>query len=63
CGFVPERRAFQAHMTLARKFPGPAPEHPPAVPIRWSIGEVALIESLLGKHGSEYRVLQRWPRG
>lgn len=63
CGFVPERRAFQAHMTLARKFPGPAPEHPPAVPIRWSIGQVALIESLLGKHGSEYRVLQRWPRG
>lgn len=63
CGFVPERRAFQAHMTLARKFPGPAPEHPPAVPIHWSIGEVALIESLLGKHGSEYRVLQRWPRG
>ena len=63
CGFVPERRAFQAHMTLARKFPGPAPEHLPAVPIRWSIGEVVLIESLLGKHGSEYRVLQRWPRG
>lgn len=61
CGFVPERRAFQAHITLARKFLGPAPERPPAAPVRWPIGEVALVESLAGTHGSEYRVLRRWP--
>ena len=61
CGFVPERRAFQAHITLARKFPGPAPARPPAAPIRWQIGEVTLVESLPGKQGSEYRVLRRWP--
>lgn len=61
CGFIPERRAFQAHITLARKFPGPAPERPPAASVRWQIGEVALVESLPGKQGSEYRVLRRWP--
>jgi 2'-5' RNA ligase len=40
-GFTPERRAFQAHITLARKFLGPAPEHPPAMPVHWRVGEVA----------------------
>lgn len=61
CGFAPERRAFQAHITLARKFPGPAPERPPAAPVLWRIGDVALVESLAGKRGSDYRVLRRWP--
>jgi 2'-5' RNA ligase len=61
CGFVPERRAFQAHITLARKFPGPAPERPPVAPVRWPVGEVVLVESLAGKLGSDYRVLRRWP--
>lgn len=61
CGFVPERRAFQAHITLARKFPGPAPERPPAVPIRWRVGQVALVESIPDRQGSRYQVLRRWP--
>ncbi len=61
CGFIPERRAFQAHITLARKYPGPAPIQPPAVPVYWQIGEVALVESLMEEHGPCYRVLRRWP--
>lgn len=61
CGFTPERRAFQAHITLARKFPGPAPDRSPAVPVCWRIGEVALVESLPGETGSQYQVLRRWP--
>lgn len=61
CGFVPERRAFQAHITLARQFPGPAPTQSPAVPIRWRSNEVALVESTLDPQGSRYQVLQRWP--
>ena len=62
-GFVPERRAFQAHITLARKFPGPAPVQPPVTPIHWSVGEVALVESQLSAEGSHYQVLRRWPEG
>ena len=63
CGFTPERRAFQAHITLARKFPGPAPTRPPAAPIRWRVGDVALVESQSSPEGSCYRVLRRWPGG
>lgn len=61
CGFTPERRAFQAHITLARKFPGPAPAQPPATPIRWRVNNIVLIESLREEGGSRYRVLRRWP--
>jgi 2'-5' RNA ligase len=61
CDFVPERRAFQAHITLARKFLGPAPAQPPATSVRWRIGEVALVESLRSTEGSLYQVLRRWP--
>ena len=62
CGFSPERRTFQAHMTLARRFPGPAPAQPPAPPVRWLNREVALVESLREGAGTHYRVLRRWPK-
>ena len=61
CGFTPERRAFQAHITLARKFSGPAPTRPPVAPIHWRVNEVALVESQSSPEGSRYRVLRRWP--
>ncbi|MDG4595964.1 MAG: RNA 2',3'-cyclic phosphodiesterase [Candidatus Contendobacter sp.] len=61
CGFTPERRAFQAHVTLARKFPGPAPAQPPAAPVSWLIRDIALVESLHEEGGARYRVLRRWP--
>lgn len=60
CGFVPERRAFQAHITLARRFAGPIPPQPPT-PLRWPVREVTLIESLDSPQGSHYQVLRRWP--
>lgn len=63
CGFAPEQRAFQAHITLARKFPGPAPVQPPAAPVRWLIEDVALVESVRDRTGSRYQVLRRWPGG
>ncbi len=61
CGFIPERRAFQAHVTLARRFPGPAPAQPPVVPVRWPIRDIALVESLREEGGARYRVPRRWP--
>ncbi|MCP5195534.1 MAG: RNA 2',3'-cyclic phosphodiesterase [Gammaproteobacteria bacterium] len=60
CGFVPEQRAFQAHITLARRFTGPIPTKP-LKPLYWRIGEVALVESLASAEGSRYEVLRRWP--
>lgn len=61
CGFTPERRAFQAHVTLARKFPGPAPAQAPVAPVRWPIHDIALVESLREEGGARYQVLRRWP--
>ena len=61
CGFTPERRAFQAHITLARQFPGPAPAQPPATPVHWLVHDLALVESLREDGGARYAVLRRWP--
>lgn len=61
CGFTPEARAFQAHITLARRFQGPVPTEPPAVPVCWRVNEVALVESS-PPEDSRYEILRRWPR-
>lgn len=61
CGFIPERRAFQAHVTLARNFPGPVPTQTPVSPIHWLVTGMALVESLPARTGSCYRVLRGWP--
>lgn len=63
CGFRPERRAFQAHVTLARDFAGPAPKALPDPPMDWRIDGVVLVESRLGATGSRYCVLRGWPKG
>lgn len=63
CGFTPERRAFQAHITLARNHPGPAPVEPPVAPILWKINQIVLVESQRQDRGSAYQVTRRWPAG
>ena len=62
CGFVPERRAFQAHVTLARHFPGPTPDWPLPTPVHWPVSTFALVESRASEPGRQpYQVLQSWP--
>ena len=61
CGFSPERRPFQAHITLARDFTGPAPPAELEHPVIWRTGQVALVESLQTGWGVRYAVLARWP--
>jgi 2'-5' RNA ligase len=58
-GFAVESRAFQAHLTLARK----ARRAPRQVmqPIRWPVSDFCLVRSRLEPEGSHYEVLQRWP--
>jgi hypothetical protein len=62
CGFSPERRPFQAHITLARDFTGPAPPAELEHPVIWRTGQVALVESLQTGWGVRYAVLAHWPR-
>ncbi len=60
CGFAPEARPFQAHMTLARKV-----DRPLSVqridPIVWPVRQFVLAESVAEPTGARYLVLTRWP--
>lgn len=60
CGYQPETRSFQVHVTLARRAHRP-PEVREIPPIVWPAEAFCLVESVAGEHGSEYRVIGRWP--
>ena len=61
CGFSPERRSFQAHITLARDFTGPAPVAELTEPVSWQVDHVVLAESVRDDKGVRYDVVGRWP--
>lgn len=60
CGYRPEARAYQPHVTLARKLKGrfPAVAVPP---LHWPVRDFVLVESLTTPAGPCYQVLRRWP--
>jgi RNA 2',3'-cyclic 3'-phosphodiesterase len=63
-GVEPETRAFVPHITLARgrNMIGVASWPQSPVPkLAWTVNGFALFESHLGKDGSDYTVLARWP--
>jgi 2'-5' RNA ligase len=60
CGYEPEKRPFQAHITLLRK----AKRHPQDTEtreIQWSVDRFALVESITHQEGVEYQVIAEWP--
>jgi len=60
CGFRPEQRPYQAHLTLARhahEVAGFELEHP----IAWPVSEFVLAGSEPGGPPPRYRILRRWP--
>lgn len=61
CGYKPETRPFNAHVTLARSFPGPPPNVAVRQPIRWFIQRIALLESCPQAGRVHYRILRYWP--
>ncbi|HFD80586.1 MAG TPA: RNA 2',3'-cyclic phosphodiesterase [Gammaproteobacteria bacterium] len=62
CGYEPEKRRFVPHVTLARKVRKPRIKAG-LEPIRWSVREFVLAESVSVEGGVSYQVLQRWPLG
>lgn len=60
CGYQPEQRPYQAHVTLSRKAQA-APRRREIPAIFWPAVEFCLVESVSEEHGSVYRVLARWP--
>ena len=59
CGVQQDRRAYQAHMTLVRKFSQalPAAEAPA---IEWSVSTFSLVQSVNADNGVSYRVIRSW---
>ncbi len=63
-GIAPEPRAFVPHITLARgrtMFGVSAWPLAPIPRIGWTVAGFALFESRMGKDGSDYGVIARWP--
>ena len=63
CNFMPEKRPFKAHITLARKFPAsawPLPATPYEIDIYWRINRFALLESVFIKEGVQYQEIAAW---
>jgi RNA 2',3'-cyclic 3'-phosphodiesterase len=60
CGLVPEKRPYQAHITLARKA-STAMNVTRIAPVHWSIRQFCLLESISEPSGVRYRVRCIWP--
>ena len=60
CELQPEARAWQAHITLARKA-GQGLATRDMGPVDWSISDFCLVESVTEESGASYRILRRWP--
>jgi 2'-5' RNA ligase len=57
-GFRTEERIYRPHVTLARRA---RPVEVVVEPIRWSVGDLALVESFPDGRNVHYEVLERWP--
>lgn len=61
CGYPPEERPFQAHITLLRKIRRPPEVEQLDSPLSWPVSEFVLVESRTLPQGAEYRILRQWP--
>jgi 2'-5' RNA ligase len=64
-GIPPESRAFLPHITIARGRGMIGATGWPQSPIprlTWNVDSFALFESRMGKDGSDYTILARWPQ-
>ena len=60
CGFRPEARAYNPHVTVARKI-NRQPELPVFEPLRWKVDNFVLIESRADDSGVRYEVVETYP--
>lgn len=60
CGFPPEDRRYEVHLTIARRVPRD-PGRPPIMAVDWSVDRFALMESVSDEGGVRYSPLRFWP--
>lgn len=59
CGYVPEKRSYAAHVTLARKVRRCPP--PAAIaPLVWEVRRFCLMRSRLDAQGAHYEMVREW---
>lgn len=59
CGYTPESREYQPHLTLVRKA-SQAPEALEIEPVKMKVNQFCLVESQTSEQGANYHVLKRW---
>ncbi len=59
CGFMVEQRAYQAHMTFARKVI-PAPRQIVVQVCDWEVDHFVLLRSVSSAEGVYYEPLRQW---
>jgi len=59
CGFPPEQRPYEVHLTVMRKLRSD-PGRLPLLPISWDVDRFALVESVSGDEGVHYQPLRFW---
>jgi 2'-5' RNA ligase len=59
CGFTPELRPYEVHLTVARKLRRD-PGRLPLMPVAWPVKQFALMESVSEPDGVHYRPLRIW---
>jgi len=59
CGFPPEQRPYEVHLTVARKL-RKDPGRMPLMPSVWPVQQFALMESVSEPDGVHYRPLRFW---
>jgi 2'-5' RNA ligase len=59
CGFPPEHRPYEVHLTIVRKVTRD-PGRPPFMALDWPVDRFALVESVNEEGGVRYRPLRSW---
>ena len=60
CGYQPERRAYQAHMTVMRKVSLVKQPLPEISPLIWTVNNFCLVRSDMHATGVHYEVIDQW---
>lgn len=62
CGYVPEKRPYAAHLTLARKVRSFS-KVKFIEPLQWQVGQFCLVQSKTHAEGTRYEILHKWEFG
>jgi 2'-5' RNA ligase len=60
CGYHPESRPYQVHITFMRDAVSVI-QLPTIVPLAWQVNDFCLVRSVTERGGARYHVIERWP--